>query len=96
MLLAELMERSTREYVSPKAFITLYAGLGDLKHAYDWMDEAFRRRDGTVVFLDVVPMFDPLRGDPRFGEMLQRVGLPPPRRPATFPVNSSSSAVRRN
>ena len=81
-LLAELLERSTREYVSPKAFIALYAGLGDIDHAYEWMDEALRRRDGTVVFLDVVPIFDPLRGDPRFGEMLQRVGLPPPRRPA--------------
>jgi TolB-like protein len=76
-LLGELRERSTREYVSPKSFITLYAGLGDVDHAYEWIEEAFRRRDSTVVFLDVVPIFDPLRGDSRFGEMLQRVGLPP-------------------
>jgi uncharacterized protein HemY len=79
-LLAELLERSTREYTSPKAFINLYTGLGDIDHAYEWIEEAFRRRDSTVVFLDAVPVFDPLRGDARFGEVLQRVGLPPPRR----------------
>ena len=79
-LLAELLERSTREYVSPRAFITLCAGLGDIDRAYEWVEEAYRRRDATVVYLDVVPIFDPLRGDPRFGEMLKRVGLPRRRR----------------
>ena len=83
-LLAELLERSAREYISPKAFINLYTGLGDINRAYEWIEEAFRRRDSTVVFLDVVPIFDPLREDARFGEMLQRVGLPPPRRSGTL------------
>jgi tetratricopeptide (TPR) repeat protein len=78
-LLRELLERSAREYVSPKGFITLYAGLGDIDRAFEWVEEAFQRRDSTVLFLDVVPVFDPLRGDARFPKILQRVGLPPPR-----------------
>ena len=84
-LLGELLERAAREYVSPKAFITLYAGVGDIDRAFQWIEEALRRRDSTVVFLDPVPIFDPLRGDARFGEVLQRVGLPPPWRPALGP-----------
>lgn len=82
-LLGELLERSSRQYVTPKPFINIYAALGDIDQAYHWVEEAFRRRDATLVFLDMVPVCDPLRGDARFGKMLQRVGLPPPRLPAT-------------
>ena len=79
-ILSGLLERAAREYVSPKPFINLYASLGDIDRAYQWVEEAFRRRDSTVVFLEVVPVFDPLRSDVRFGEMLHRVGLMPARR----------------
>jgi len=78
-LLRELLEQSKREFVPAKPLVCLYAGLGDIDHAFDWVEKAFRDRDGIVLWLDVGTPFDPLRGDERFAEMLDRVGLPPPR-----------------
>lgn len=93
-LLAELSERSTREYISPKAFISIYGGLGDMNRAYHWIEEAFRRRDSTLVFLDVVPTCDPLRGHAGYNKILRRVGLPPTRHSAIHPDPKRVTRIR--
>jgi TolB-like protein/DNA-binding winged helix-turn-helix (wHTH) protein/Flp pilus assembly protein TadD len=74
-LLAELDNLAKRRYVSLgyKAFI--YAGLGDNEHAMQWLESAYRERPGWIVYLNVDPRFDRLRSDPRFQQLVRRVGL---------------------
>jgi hypothetical protein len=54
-------------------FAYLYALLGEREPAFQWLQEALEER--SPVFLRHDPVFDRIRSDPRFGEMLRRVGL---------------------
>ncbi|MBC7789738.1 MAG: protein kinase [Anaerolineae bacterium] len=74
-LLAELKARSESEYVSPVAFATLYLGLGDTDKALHWLVVACDDRRGWLAYLRVNPIFDPLRSDKRFEELVQRMKL---------------------
>ncbi len=53
-----------------------YARLGDKETAFAWLQRAYERRDSDLVSLKVEPAFAALRSDPRYQEMLRRVGLP--------------------
>ncbi len=53
----------------------VYAGLGDRKDAFQWLDDAFRAQDPGLVYLKVDPCLDPLRPDPRFDDLMHRVGI---------------------
>lgn len=53
----------------------VYAGLGEKNQAFDWLEAAYRAHDVGLVYLKVDPCLDPLRSDPRFTDLLQRVGL---------------------
>ncbi len=59
----------------PDAFdiAAIYAALGDRDTAFRWLDRAYERR--MVWFLKVQPALDPLRGDPRYAELLKKTGL---------------------
>ena len=74
-LLAELEAQRQRDYVSPVAFATLYLGLDDHERALDWTERALEERRGWLAYLRVNPLLDPLRGQPRFEAMIQRLGL---------------------
>ncbi|HYL21414.1 MAG TPA: protein kinase [Gemmatimonadales bacterium] len=63
-------------YVSPMVYAIVYAGLGDKEQAFTWLERAFDDRTWSLYMLRVEPMLDPLRGDPRFARLIQRVGLP--------------------
>jgi hypothetical protein len=54
----------------------VYVGLGDKDQALDWLERAIDDRTWSMFLLRVEPMLDPLRGDPRFPRLIQRVGLP--------------------
>jgi hypothetical protein len=54
----------------------VYGALGDKTQAFVFLDKAYNERDFILVMLNVEPMFDPLRSDPRFAELSRRVGLP--------------------
>jgi TolB-like protein len=71
----ELLSRSTREPVPPRALVVLYAGLGDRDRASEWLRKAFEMRDPGLFWLRVNPLYDPLSSDPRFEEVLHRLGL---------------------
>lgn len=58
----------------PIAFATLYAGLGNVDEAFDALDTAYRLRDGSLFWLPGAPGLDPLRPDPRFADLVRRVG----------------------
>lgn len=74
-LLDELKERSKRRYVSPTVIAFIYTALGEKDEAFAWLDKAYDGRDFMLVLLQVDPTFDPLRSDPRFKLLLQRVGF---------------------
>jgi len=71
----EMMDMSKREQVSPYAIATLYATLGDKDRAFELLERVYQERSYYVVFLNVDPALDSLRSDPRFANLLQRVGL---------------------
>ncbi len=54
---------------------TVYTGLGEKEQALEWLGKACEERFGWLVFLNVEPIFDNLRPDRRFEELLRRVGL---------------------
>lgn len=58
------------------AFIWAYAGLGDKEQAFAWLEKAYQERRDRVFLLNVDPLLDPLRSDPRFQDFVRRVGLP--------------------
>jgi eukaryotic-like serine/threonine-protein kinase len=60
----------------PFVLARLHASLGEREQALAWLERTYDAREGLVVYLAVDPHFDPLRGEPRFRALLQRVGLP--------------------
>jgi hypothetical protein len=54
----------------------IYGGLGELDQAFEWLDRAYEEQDWFLVWLEVDPMYDPLRGDPRFATLLDRMSFP--------------------
>jgi pentatricopeptide repeat protein len=74
-LLEELKKRSQTGYVPTGAFVNAYLGLGDNEQAFVWLERAFQEQSNILQFLKVHPYFDPLRGEPRFKDLLHRVGL---------------------
>jgi len=75
-LLEELRVRSAREYVPPFAFAVAYAGLGDVTRGIEWLHRGIDERDIFLPENFFDPLLDPLRGDPRFTRVVQRMGLP--------------------
>ena len=74
--LAELNRLADRQYVPSSTLALVYAGLGDKARALDRLEQAYREHDFAMVFLNVVPWFDDLRGEPRFQELLRLMQLP--------------------
>jgi tetratricopeptide (TPR) repeat protein len=75
--LAELQELSKQRYVSPSVFALIYAALGDKDQAFAWLDKSIDEHDLITARLKVDMRFNSLRSDPRFAELVKRVGLPP-------------------
>jgi TolB-like protein/DNA-binding winged helix-turn-helix (wHTH) protein/Tfp pilus assembly protein PilF len=75
-ILAELQQLSNRTYVSPWLSAMVYPDLGDREQAFVWLEKCYRGREHDLVFSKVWPMFDVLRSDPRYQDLMRRVGLP--------------------
>ena len=75
--LKELEQKRIDDYVSPVELATLEVALGHNDSALDWMEEAYRERRGWLAYLNVHPVVDPLRNEPRFSELVERMGLSP-------------------
>ena len=76
-LLSELKEESKRRYVSWSDFAAIYAGLGEKDQAFACLEKAYEQRDTKLVTRGSLnPLLDPLRSDPRFADLLRRIGLP--------------------
>ena len=73
-LLKDLKKRSSPSYSDASEIAAIYASLGDSDQAMDWLERAYEERFNPAVLLR--PGYDPLRSDPRFQDLLRRVGLP--------------------
>ncbi len=52
-----------------------YLGLGENDQAFTWLEQAYQEQSNILQFLKVHPYFDPIRADPRFRDLVRRVGL---------------------
>jgi TolB-like protein len=75
-VVAELRDTSARKYVSSFAVSAVYAGFGDKELTLDWLEKAYEERGTWMIFLNVHPYFDFLRAEPRFQNLLRKIGLP--------------------
>jgi len=75
ILLDELTARAKEGYVSAVAFAMLHLGLSEHERALDWIERAREERRGWMAYLTVNPLLDPLRTEPRFREIVARMGL---------------------
>lgn len=69
--------QTSKEYVSPFELAILHAALGERDQAFASLEKAYAAHDVQFQFLGVSPEWDPLRSDPRFQDLLRRVGLAP-------------------
>jgi tetratricopeptide (TPR) repeat protein len=74
-VLGELQSLTTQKYVPPFTIAMIYAGLGDKDQAFAWLEKAYAERSVWLTWLKVDPKFDSLRADPRFANLLQRIGF---------------------
>jgi serine/threonine-protein kinase len=73
--LAKMNEIAGQRYVSAYAFATAYAGLGEKDQAFQWLERSNADRAWEILYVKVDPLLDNLRSDPRFPELVKRVGL---------------------
>ena len=73
--LQELLALSRQRYVTPPAVACAYIGLGDKEQAFVWLEKAYQERSNFMAYLKVFPLVDPLRDDPRFADLVRRIGL---------------------
>jgi serine/threonine-protein kinase len=74
--LNQLLQMAKQRYVAPTSIALIYAALGDKDQAFAWLAEADKAHDLQIVRLKTDPMFSRLRSDPRFDELVKRVGIP--------------------
>jgi eukaryotic-like serine/threonine-protein kinase len=72
-MIAQLERVSKRQYVSSYFIAIIYLGLGDLDQTFEWLEKAYQERSGFMAFINVEPMLDALRGDPRFKTLAEKI-----------------------
>ncbi len=74
----ELKTQSEKSSAGSPAFYTamIYAQMGEIDTAFQWLEKAYQDREVEMYWLKVEPPFEPLRKDPRWKEMLDKVGFP--------------------
>jgi TolB-like protein/DNA-binding winged helix-turn-helix (wHTH) protein/Flp pilus assembly protein TadD len=75
-VLADLNELFRQRQVSPYYIAIVYAGLGGKEQAFGWLEKAYQEHSRPLGGLKVNPVWDNLRSDPRFADLLRRIGLP--------------------
>lgn len=75
-VLDELTSMAKDQYVSPHLFAQVHAGLGEKDEALAWLGRTYEERSLWLLYLNIEPTLDPLRSEPRFQELVRRVGLP--------------------
>ncbi len=74
--LQHLSEVSKQRYIPAYYFALVYAGLGQKDEAFEWLEKAYQERSSYLLFMRWYPSMVPLRSDPRFQDLVGRIGLP--------------------
>lgn len=74
-VLDRLSDLSQKRYVSAYHVALIHCGLGEFERAFEWLEKTFVDHDAWLIWLRVEPQLDPLRSDPRFADLLRRIGL---------------------
>jgi DNA-binding winged helix-turn-helix (wHTH) protein/TolB-like protein/Tfp pilus assembly protein PilF len=73
-ILKKVSEGPPEVYFPAQDIALIYVGLGEKDLAFDWLEKAVQERSPWLIHLSVDPRFDPIRSDPRFTELLRRIG----------------------
>lgn len=76
-IIAQLQTLSSERYVSPYGLAQIYAALNDKEQTFKWLQIAYDDRAVWMAYLAVDPVFDDVRSDQRFQDVLRRVHLLP-------------------
>ena len=76
-VLNELKQASKQRDIDPMAMTAVYIGLGEKDLAFAWLEKEYEVRSTGLTSLKVHPVYDSLRSDPRFADLMRRVGLAP-------------------
>ena len=74
-LLKELREKSGTEWVSPSLIALICIGLGDKNATFDWLNQAFEKDRVFLSVIKIDPLFDSIRADPRYHDLLRKLKL---------------------
>jgi TolB-like protein/Tfp pilus assembly protein PilF len=75
-LIEVLKNESQREYVAPYEIATYYALMGDRDHTFEWLEKGYAERSGRMEYIKVEDSLEPFHSDPRYIDLLKRMGLP--------------------
>jgi hypothetical protein len=75
-LLAELVQQSKQRYVASYSIALIYVGLDEKDEAFSWLEKAYQDRSWWLVWIKMDPKVDSLRSDPRFADLMRRIGFP--------------------
>lgn len=75
--LAELDRASQITYVAPITWVMIYLGLREFDRAFEWLEKAAQVRDVLICYLGVGPIYECIRSDPRYTDLVRRIGLAP-------------------
>ncbi len=92
-VLAELHKRSKKGYVLASDLALVYVALGEKQQALAALEKAYEAHEFRVMFLNVDPRFDSLRAEPRFQQLVRRIGLRPEDSPAAHAAGSTPKAA---
>lgn len=76
--LARLLEFAKRAHVPSEQMAQAYIAVGDLEQGWRWLDRAFKERSNGILWLQISDLYNPLRTDPRYASLLERIETTPP------------------
>jgi len=76
-ILEDLKKLSRKRHVPAMYIAAIYTGLGEKQQALEWLERGYEERSQPFVHVHLEPSFDPLRAEPRFQELVRRIGLRP-------------------
>ena len=76
-VLGQLLEKRKTRYVRPDAIARIYAALGEREEAFAWLETAYREHSSSLPNAAFRSEFRPLQSDPRFADLLRRIGIDP-------------------
>src|SRR3981081_445528 len=89
-MLGDLTELAKKKYVAPYFLAGIHVGLGESERAIEYLEKSYEEHSHWLIYLHLDPSMDGLRDNPRFQDLLQRIGLP------ALNLRKESSGLKRS